>query len=167
VQGRISVDATRIDLARHLESEGVRSAALLDVGLFAYRAPSITIIDLGGLVDPVIARAPGRHGSKLAPLDYLERRAPDVVILTSAHEAESLPDGSARVQARFPCEQHLETSSWLRERYAYYDAWDAAPNYRIHVFRRRASPTTSAAGSASPGADRDSPPRADSRTARR
>lgn len=168
VSGRISVDAARRDLASHLESRHVRSVALLDIGLLGWRAPAIRIVDLGGLVDPVIAREPGAHGEKRADLDYLESLAPDVVILTSGHDAELLPDGTTRVGARFVAEQHLETSSWLRERYAYVGTFEGSPAYRMHLFERRETrPLTSGGGGASRAGDRDTPRREGSRTARR
>lgn len=166
-QARIAIDASRQDLARHLEQDlRVRSVALLDIGLLAYRAPSIEIVDLGGLVDAVIARAPGRHGEKLADFGYLERRAPEIVILTSAYEAAPLADGSTRVRARWRCEQHLESSAWLRTRYDYLDTFEASSVYRMHLFRRRSALTSGAAG-ANRAADRDSPRREGSRRSRR
>ena len=137
VQGRISVDATRRDLASYLESRSIESVALLDIGLLGWRAPSIRIVDLGGLIDPVIARQPGAHGAKRADLEELDRRRPDVVILTSGFDAEPREDGSTRVRARFVAEQHLEESAWLRERYAYVDTFEGSPAYRMHLFERR------------------------------
>ncbi|UJR80878.1 hypothetical protein [Sandaracinus amylolyticus] len=136
-RARIPIDAARTELADRLTHEGVRSIALLDIGLVGWRAEHVHIVDLGGLVDRTIAASPGAHGAKRADLDYLESLAPDVVILTSAHDATRDAEGHVHVGARFVAEQHLEESEWLRDHYEHVETLTPARVYRMHVFRRR------------------------------
>lgn len=138
-RARAPIDAARTELAERLESRGVRSVALLDIGLLGWRAPRVRIVDLGGLTDRAIAAAPGGHGEKRADLGYLEWLAPDVVILTSARAATFGEDGRAQLGARFAAERHLEESDWLTTRYAYVETIAPLPIYRMHVFERRAT----------------------------
>lgn len=136
-EARVPIDAERIQFAEHISHRGIRSVALFDIGLVAYAAPHVHVIDLAGLTDPTIANLPGHHGEKEADFDYLESLAPDLVVLTSGHAAARTSDGRVRVQARFAAEQHIETSDWLAEHYAYTQTLTASDVYRMHVFERR------------------------------
>lgn len=64
-----------------LADAGAGSVALVDIGEIGFRS-GLEIVDLGGLTDPAIGRAPGPRLAKEFDLAYLfEERRPDAVIL--------------------------------------------------------------------------------------
>lgn len=83
---------------------GARRVASLDVGWVA-AAGAYTLIDLAGVTDPEVAFLPGGHTSKRLPMDFLERRDVDALVLLlapdqppdpGAHEPSALPSRFAR-----------------------------------------------------------------------
>lgn len=66
------------------------SAALVDIGEVGYRT-GWRIVDLTGLVDPVIGRSPGRHGDKHFPIAHFAAARPDVVVIRSESPPKLVP----------------------------------------------------------------------------
>jgi hypothetical protein len=103
--------------ARMLE-EGVQSAGTLDIGRIAFAAPSLRIVDLGGLTDPEVAGAPGDFVSKQVDVEKLERRAPDAFLFAATEPpAPASSGGPVRVALRYPVERDLVATAWFRARY--------------------------------------------------
>lgn len=130
-------DQAAVDLARSLRAEGARSVALFDIGLFGYAARDLDIVDLGGLTDARIARAPGGHGRKQLDPAYLAERSPDVVIITSPSPAVIDGRGAVRIRPNFEVERYLLELPWFGASYRYGYAVQATETHFLHVFTRR------------------------------
>lgn len=135
-RGRQRIDAARARLAASWEREGVESVALLDVGLVGWLAPSVRIVDLAGLTDAEIARAPGGHGEKRPDERVLESRAPSIVVLTSG-EGPRRDGDSVAIEPRFGVERYIARSRWLRDRYRYVRSVEGSSIYWMHLYARR------------------------------
>jgi len=57
------------------------TAALMDIGIVGYRCIDLNILDLTGLTDRTIARAPGGFLKKIYPLSYVLDRRPETVVV--------------------------------------------------------------------------------------
>lgn len=140
----LALDYNRAQLARSLIARG--SIAAHDIGLLGYVLTDTTIIDLGGLVDREIASGPGGYGEKHPSFDYLERRAPRIVLLASDAAVRD-SSGALRAVPLFEVERYLEQSRWFRSHYVHEVSHALGPHYHVHVFaRREAQPTVQAAG---------------------
>ncbi len=104
-------------LLARLLSESGDSVALLDIGYLGY-ASGLEIVDLGGVTDPVIAHERGGHADKEIDFGYLDRRRPDLVVLSSRGAPVVAEDGHVRLQGAFPVEHRLARSDWLASGYA-------------------------------------------------
>jgi hypothetical protein len=81
-------------VADWVKESGARSIALIDIGEVGYRT-DLEIVDLAGLTDRRIGRAPGPHLGKDVDLRYLfEERAPDLLLLRLARAPRGA-DGEA------------------------------------------------------------------------
>jgi len=80
---------------------GARRVASLDVG-WVGAAGDFDVLDLAGVTDPTVAVLPGGHTSKRLPDDFLERRAPDALVLLEAvdHAADRAEGADAAAYAR-------------------------------------------------------------------
>ncbi len=128
-------NAIRGELATSLAASGVRSVALVDIGYTTWVAPEVRVVDLGGLTDATIAHAPGGHVDKHVDFTYLERRAPDVVVLTSSDAT----DAGARHPEdayTFGVERRIAASDWLAAHYRLDRIVTADATYRMHVYAR-------------------------------
>lgn len=130
-------DQAIVDLARSLRAEGARSVALFNIGLFGYAARDVAIVDLGGLTDARIARAPGGHGRKQLDPSYLAERSPDVVIVASPSPAVLDDRGAVQIRPNFEVERRLLELPWFGANYRYGYAVQATETYFLHVFTRR------------------------------
>jgi len=121
--------ATRESRGRALAEElaRVESVALVDVGYLGWKS-RVEILDLGGLTDPEVARAPGGHLEKEVPIGYLDARAPEVVLLHSAVRPR-VTDGRLETLAGYPVEQRLAAHPWLQEHYRVERVVPYAPGY--------------------------------------
>ena len=97
-------------------------------------AQLVEVVDLGGLTDPVIARAPGGHLDKRVPLGHLVAREPRTLLLHSARRPETDGEGRLVALAGYPVEQrvavregHAVTSALLAPRTCWRGAVSAAP----------------------------------------
>lgn len=87
--------------------------ALVDVGYVGW-ATGVEVIDLGGVTDPVIARAPGGHLAKRVPLGHLVERGPRAILLHSARRPEADAEGRLTALAGYPVEQRVAAFPWVR-----------------------------------------------------
>jgi hypothetical protein len=79
---------------------GAERVASLDIGWVGAAGPH-TVVDLGGVTDEEVAYLPGGHTSKRLPMDFLERRNVDALVLLLAPGNLSRPPRFARhVEAR-------------------------------------------------------------------
>jgi len=79
--------ARTIAAARELLA-GAERVASVDVGWVA-AASGRQIVDLAGVTDPEVAYLPGGHTSKRLPLDFLERRDVDALVLRRQTDSRS------------------------------------------------------------------------------
>lgn len=93
--------------------EGRDPVALVDVGYIGWRT-GVEVIDLGGITDPVIARAPGGHLDKHVPLGHLVAREPRTILLHSATRPEVDDDGRLVRLAGYPVERRVAGLPWVR-----------------------------------------------------
>jgi hypothetical protein len=135
-QQTLALDYNRAQLARALGARGYSSIAAHDIGLLGYVLMDTTIIDLGGLVDREIASSPGGYGTKHPSFDYLERRAPSVVLLAS-DAPERTKSGQLRVVPMFEVERYVQESEWFRQHYLHQASHALGPHFHLHVFVRR------------------------------
>ncbi len=93
--------------------EGRGPVALVDVGYIGWRT-GVEVVDLGGITDSVIARAPGGHLDKHVPLGQLVAREPRALLLHSAARPEVDDDGQLLSLAGYPVEQRVAALPWVR-----------------------------------------------------
>lgn len=90
--------------------------ALLDIGAIGY-ANDHTLIDLGGLTEPVIAYSAGGHVAKRIPSEWLKQRAPAAIVLHSAQRPRVDDAGFLRWFAGYPVERNVLGMPWVLRRY--------------------------------------------------
>lgn len=114
-------------LAARLRSAATR-VALVDIGFLAH-ASGLTVIDLGGITDPAIARMPGGHLDKRVPDAWLAERAPDAIVLHSAKPP--LLAANARLAALdgYPVEQRIARGAWVQRNFRVALTVEYAPHY--------------------------------------
>ena len=105
-----------------------RVVAMLDVGYLAY-ASEVEVVDLGGLTDPVIARARGGHLDKRIAPAYVAQRAPDALLLHSAAPPRVDAAGRLLAFAGYPVEQRIAAMPFVRERFRVVHVQRYAPGY--------------------------------------
>jgi hypothetical protein len=134
-QGYQELDEARARFAMHLrEVYAPRVLATHDIGLLGYLLPEVTIVDLGGLVDREVARAPGGLRAKRPPSAYLESRAPDVFVLAGAPELGVRPP-----PPRYEVERWVAGLPWFRGRYELREVHEFTPSYAVLVFGVRSA----------------------------
>lgn len=114
---------------------GARRVASLDVG-WVGAAGDFTVVDLAGVTDPEVAYLAGGHTSKRLPVDFLERRRVDALVLLLDRRAGA--EGPARYARQV--EQRVAT---LRGATSFYPTGQLPLNERqaYVVLRRRESET--------------------------
>lgn len=123
----------------------VRSIALLDIGKIGYYA-DVPVIDLVGLTDPVIARAPGSHFHTTYDPRYVLDQHPDLIVLST--EGPGRMDRAHPVldpASMTPVEARLYVHPAFQRGYVYDGAFSRAepPGPRTgyyHLFLRRRAP---------------------------
>jgi hypothetical protein len=88
----------------------------LDIGALGYLGER-QLIDLGGLVEPHIAYAPGGHVAKRIDAAWLEARAPGAIVLHSRVAPRVDAAGRLRWFAGFPVERAVLEQSWVLTRF--------------------------------------------------
>ena len=101
--------------------------ALVDIGYLGWRT-GVEVVDLGGITDPVIARAPGGHLDKQVPLGYLVAREPRSLLLHSAIHPQ-VEGGRLSVLAGYPVEQRIATLGWVRAHFRVGAVIEYGPSY--------------------------------------
>ena len=86
---------------------------MVDVGYLAYQS-GVEVIDLGGVTDPQIAQLPGGHLDKAIPVELLQGRDPQALLLHSAHRPRH-PEGRLRSLSGYPVERRVARLPWVRE----------------------------------------------------
>lgn len=131
-------DAGRRRMFRDLAARGYRSAATFDIGLLGYEAPEMTVIDLGGLTDRVIGRAPGWYFDKHVPPAYLAERAPDLLLFTTNSPPKiDLARGTLSLESLYPSEDRVKQMPWFQRSYEYVGTATVHPTISISAFARR------------------------------
>jgi hypothetical protein len=126
--------ATVVTTALHRRHCG--SVATVDVGYLAYRG-GLTVVDLGGLTEPAVARLPGGHLDKVVGPGFLAARDPDCVLLHSSVAPLVDELGRLRHYDGFPVEERLVRDPWLWARYRVEDVIRYAPRYHYALLTRR------------------------------
>jgi len=105
-----------------------RSIAVLDIGALGYFSDA-RIIDLGGLVEPVIAHAAGGHMDKKIDQRWFAAQAPQFIILHSAIEPRLSRDGELRGLVGYPVEQRVARMPLVRATYRAIHVQRYGPRY--------------------------------------
>ena len=108
--------------------EGRGPVALLDIGYLGWRS-GVVVVDLGGITDPVIARAPGGHLDKRVPLGHLVAQEPRTILLHSTSRPEVDPDGHLSRLAGYPVEQRVAALPWVRAHFRVGAVLEYGPAY--------------------------------------
>jgi len=122
-------------LAAWLAGHG-ESMALVDVGFLGY-VSGLRVVDLGGLTEPSVARAPGGHIDKHVDAGWLESQHPDLLVLHAAEPPEVDADGRLLTLAGFPVERRVAVMGWVRERMRVVRVTHYSPRYWYVVLSRR------------------------------
>lgn len=120
---------------------GAERVASLDVG-WVGAAGDYTVVDLAGVTDPEVAFLAGGHTSKRLPMDFLERRNVDALVLLLAPDAALPPRaGSGAPSYHFARQVEQRTLS-LRgaERFADVGRVQLNPRQDYVVLRRNGDP---------------------------
>lgn len=127
LEASAAVHGTAAPLADELARRASR-VALVDVGYLAWRS-GVDVVDLGGLVDPEVARLPGGHLDKRLPRGWLAARAPDAIVLHSRSPPRIDADGVVRGLAGHPVENRVARDPWVRSRFHAVRVRRYAPTY--------------------------------------
>jgi hypothetical protein len=90
--------------------------AALDIGALGYYSER-DFLDLGGLVEPRIAYAPGGHVAKHIDPAWLAAMAPGVIVLHSRVAPRVDQAGHVRWFAGYPVERHVLSQPWVLRDY--------------------------------------------------
>ncbi len=102
--------------------------ALVDVGYVGW-ATGVEVIDLGGITDPVVARAPGGHLDKRVPLGHLVAREPRTILLHSARRPQTDDEGRLTALAGYPVERRVARLGWVRAHFRVGAIVEYGPDY--------------------------------------
>ncbi len=111
------------------------TVAIVDAGFVPYVA-GVATIDLAGLTDRTIAHSPGGYLAKRIDPAYLERRAPDVIVLHSGATPRVVDEQLVAIDG-FPVEQRVASMPWVRAQFRVVRVVPYAPGYTYVVLRRR------------------------------
>jgi arabinofuranosyltransferase len=114
-------------LADELRRRATR-VALVDVGYLGY-ASGLELIDLGGITDAEVARMRGGHLDKHVTSEWLQRRAPDAIVLHASVAPEIDAQGRLLTLAGYPVERRVAESPWVRARFRAVRVFHYAPHY--------------------------------------
>lgn len=128
-----------------LLSRGFTRVALLDVGHLAYGS-AFEVIDLGGVTDPRIGRAPGGHGDKAIDAQWLLSTKPDAIVLHSRTAPAWDAAGNLSRLEGFPVEWRLARSEAVRAEFRVSRVFDYAPGYHYVLLERRERPAIAPPG---------------------
>ncbi len=110
------------------------TVAVVDIGFFAlYR--DLTIVDLGGVTDPVVAHAPGVHIEKEVPEVYLRERGVEQILL-HASEPPVIEDGRLVEYHGFKVEERVAALPWVRANFRATQTFEYEPGYSFVLLER-------------------------------
>jgi arabinofuranosyltransferase len=115
------------ELAAWLRAHTSR-VALVDIGFLGY-ASEREIVDLGGITDPEVASFPGGHLGKRLPDGWLERRAPDALVLHSSLPPTAAADGRLISLRGYPVEMRAAQDPWVQRHFRVAYRARYAPDY--------------------------------------
>lgn len=133
-----AVHAVGTPLARKLGEAG-EVVAMVDVGYLAWRS-GVDVLDLGGVTDPIVARAPGGYLNKDVPVGYLAARDPGIILLHSTEPPRSDDQGRLTHLAGYGVERRLASMPYVRGRYRLREVIPYGPSY-YYVWLERREPT--------------------------
>ncbi|ANM28871.1 hypothetical protein ABI59_03520 [Acidobacteria bacterium Mor1] len=118
-------------IADTLKAEGREgdSVAVMDIGLIGYYG-GLRVIDISGLTEPRVARAPGGFLDKVYPPEWILDQEPRFVVLV---EPGYRIDARIAAHPRFAAEYQRRTS-YNQRRY-----WRPAGDYELTLYERRAA----------------------------
>ena len=102
------------------------TVALMDIGIIGYET-GLRIIDISGLTEPAIARAPGGFLHKQYPAEALLKAAPRFFVLVNDFPIDEEIMGRADFSARYRL---------VLERNHRFN-WEPPQSYTLHVYERR------------------------------
>ena len=102
------------------------TVALMDIGIIGYET-DLKVIDISGLTEPAIARAPGGFLHKQYPADALLKAAPRFFVLVNDFPIDDEIMGRADFAARYRL---------VLERNHRFN-WEPPQSYTLHVYERR------------------------------
>lgn len=120
------------------EVGALESVALVDVGYLTWRS-DVHVFDLGGITEPVVARAEGGHLDKAIPLGWLAEEPPEVVLVHASVPPRVDDEGRLETLAGYPVERELAASRWLRAHYRHRRDIAYSPGYLYVWLERRPS----------------------------
>jgi hypothetical protein len=120
-------------VARHADP-----VAALDIGALGYYSEH-SFVDLGGLVEPRVAYAPGGHVAKRIDSAWLAAMAPGVIVLHSRVEPRVDDAGHVRWFAGYPVERHVLALPWVLRDYRVTELVPYADDYFYLVLAPRRS----------------------------
>jgi hypothetical protein len=116
------------EIAAYLAEHGARgeAVALMDVGMIGWYAPQLVVIDITGLTDREVARAPGGFLNKRYPVERLLAREPRFFVLVPGFPADDRIHDDPAFQARYR----------LRFALNHRFNWEPPSQYNLHVFEK-------------------------------
>lgn len=123
------------ELADWLAAHGTR-VALVDIGYLGWRS-GLEVVDLGGITDPEVARAPGGHVAKALDVGWLAARDPDLFVLSSRIAPRVSEDGQLVSFFGHPVEHRVARTAWFRARYRVARVVRYSPSTTYVVLARR------------------------------
>lgn len=119
-----------VDIARYLHENGRPgdAVALMDIGMIGWYAPDLNVIDITGLTDHAIARAPGGFLDKRASTSEILGRKPRYIVLVPDYPADQRIAADPSFLANY---KHLFTRDHRSN-------WVPLSSYELRVYERNA-----------------------------
>lgn len=127
-----------VPLARWL-GERYESIALVDAGYLPW-ASGARVVDLAGLTEPAIGRAPGGHLDKRFDPGVLVAASPDAVVLHSSQPPRVDASGALTGLAGYPVERFVAAHPWVGAHYRVVRVVPYAPRYYYVILARPGPP---------------------------
>ncbi|MFW5875338.1 MAG: hypothetical protein ACOCXM_01245 [Myxococcota bacterium] len=115
------------------------SIAIVDAGYLAW-ASGARVVDLAGLTEPAVGRAPGGHLDKRFDPGVLVAASPDAVVLHSSRPPRFDASGVPTALAGHPVERRVAEHPWLRAHYRVARVVPYAPRYYYVILARSGPP---------------------------
>lgn len=121
-------ERSHVVIAKYLQAHGQpgEAVALMDIGMIGWHAAQLRIIDITGLTDRAIARAPGRFLDKAFKIDGLFAKNPRYLVLVPRYPADDRIAGHPEFRKRYRLLLKLNHKG----------AWQPPGEYWLHLFER-------------------------------